>query len=758
MEKRRSCSSKKCNNELTTKLTALVVLPDLNIVGVASVECELRFYDTLASQFRLRLVIDKMPHMVTCLSYIYEPGGNLREYSSKLLLGDCIGGVRILSMMTRGRGPFRMNTGDSYVVHNYADLMTLGGLGVSSKTTASAPFHVLEFPNLHPDYVQEVMFCNGGKAMVSVSETYNRSMMYCQTIKNGWWRSFTAPQGFSCACIIENTHLVAGSQDCVVRVWSIDSFLGTSATTKQRSINFTGHNAPIMHVFYNNRNRRLYSMCFERIIKVWSVHKGACLMTYTGLTTLNADYQELCIYFNQKNSTLIVGGRTIVVLPCSENINHTLSDGYSHNAAVTKTMYNKLYRLLISVSADAVITVWNPWTGEMILKRTNAHTKLVLGEFVPAEITAANFDPSGGLLVTGSEDGSIRMWDPTNGACLNRLQIASKCQISELIWLPNKVLVSSWDKRITEFNDPLLVSKGKRWLVSHEESILTMSVKLPSMLVTTSYAGKVGFWRLETGQMIKFYGLKMKPDSRGNLRGYGTNKNQISSMNLSSIQTQDSHFVKGTNSSGLFETRETTLQRLGVKFTPKEYHAATSSHFLRGRQDATRVGNLLIATRNGVIQIWSTFKIPTYLAQFKAIHIEGDYVTSMASDDKSHYLFTCFTTGYVKVWFIINFGVVNKQAISMPLLRLRFSFLINSFFVGRAERAARNEQNIILVSSYQAHLGCIRHIEYVQHVKMVVTSSVDMSIRLWTINGHYIGTLDYLPTLNVLHHQRHYKF
>ncbi|XP_050426699.1 WD repeat-containing protein on Y chromosome-like [Adelges cooleyi] len=730
------------NDMFSTKLTALVVLPDLNIVGVSTAENELRFYDTLADQFRLRVVIENLPHIVTCFSYYYKRDADPREFSSRLMFGDYSGGVRILSMMTRSRGPFRMISGDGYVIHDYT-ILRAKYKAATARVAATLPFHVLEFPDLHTFDVLQVEFCDNGTSIVSVSESATRSMVYFQAVENGWMRWFASPLGYSCVCTIANTHLVTGSRDCVVRVWSIESFQGTSATTKQRSINFTGHNAPIMHVFYNNNNKRLYSICADRTINVWSVHQGTCLMTYTGLIALRPDFKDVSILFNQSNNTLIMGSRSIVVLPCGENINQMFTDGYSHNAAVVKTLYNKLYRILVSVSADSVISVWNLWSGALLHKTPNAHTKQIFGETVPAEITAANFDPSGGLLVTGAENGTIRMWDPTNGTCLNKLSIASRGQISEIIWLPNKVLVSSWDRRITEFNDPLLVSKGKLWLVKHEEAILTMCVKLPSTLVTTSYGGKIGFWRLETGQQIKTYPVKMKPDSKAtSQKNSMASKSVMSSGGLSSMQyrADDSRLTRTTQLSGMTETREARMQRLGVKYTPREYFAAACSHFLRGREDGKRIGTLLIATRNGVVQIWSTYKIPAYVAQFKAIHEDGDYVTSMASDDKSKYLFTCFTTGYIKVWYIVNFGVIEKQYISMPLLRLRFPFLIYSFFVGRAERSVQN-LDVLLISSYQGHLAAVRHIEYVQHIKLVVTSSSDMSVRLWTINGHYIGTL-----------------
>lgn len=115
-------------------------------------------------------------------------------------------------------------------------------------------------------------------------------------------------------------------------------------------------------------------------------------------------------------------------------------DDDSHESACVRTLYNDLYGWLISVSAeDSVIAVWDPHKGELVSKRNMAHTEVVFCETLPVEITAANFDPSGGLLVTVAANGSVCMWDPNTLNCLNKLQTPSRGRIVEVIWLPNKV-------------------------------------------------------------------------------------------------------------------------------------------------------------------------------------------------------------------------------------------------------------------------------------------------------------------------------
>lgn len=312
------------------------------------------------------------------------------------------------------------------------------------------------------------------------------------------------------------------------------------------------------------------------------------------------------------------------------------------------------------------------------------------------------------------------------------------------------MLVTGIDKRITEFNDPLVVSKGKVWLVGHDEPVLSASVKSPSLLVTTTQAGVMGFWRLETGQLIKKYRARMKPDSAKHSKSSSASRlgSTVSSGSRMTLGNGGSRMTLGGGGSRIMdggsEAREQMLKKLDVKHTPREHFSAVATHFLRARPEADRVGTLLVATRNGVVQLWRTHKVPKYVAQFTAAHVDDDYVTAMASDPKSEYLFTSFDSGYLKTWHMANFGVGQVlRGPSMPSLRLRFPFLLESFFVGRAERSAvaKNPNGPLLVNSYRAHVQQIRHVEYVAESELVVTSGVDKSIRIWTLAGHYVGTL-----------------
>ena len=63
-------------------------------------------------------------------------------------------------------------------------------------------------------------------------------------------------------------------------------------------------------------------------------------------------------------------------------------------------------RLLASGSDDTTVRLWDPATGEHRRTRAEQHTSYVRG---------VAFSPDGRLLASGSDDTTVRLWDPATG-------------------------------------------------------------------------------------------------------------------------------------------------------------------------------------------------------------------------------------------------------------------------------------------------------------------------------------------------------
>lgn len=145
---------------------------------------------------------------------------------------------------------------------------------------------------------------------------------------------------------------------------------------------------------------------------------------------------------------------------------------------------------------------------------------------------------------------------------------------------------------MTEFNDPFNVaSTGKVWLKSHGSEVLSMCIKPPSTLVTTTGAGEIGIWWLETGQLIKMHTVRTK------VRGGSAAKFSKSSVGSMAPSVGTLTTVGGST----FHGSSRRIRR--------ERYAVVACHVLRARPEAQEVGTLITSVRNGTVQLWCTHKV-----------------------------------------------------------------------------------------------------------------------------------------------------
>lgn len=425
-------------------------MPDFDVVCVSTLDYELQFYNASPNDFKLCMTITDTPNTTTCLAYSFDE--NNRIYS-KLAIGDLMGGVFVLEVLSSKKmNPFRGRPDETRPPSYRFDEIVKGppvpnskggGAAAAQKKKYPSPFHAYRFPGIHVASVNHIEFCDSGKSFVSlsVSDTKaHKSMAYC-CLKSGTVRYVPSTDGL-CVCAVDTVHLATGGMDKSVRLWDV-------CGDPMRCTEIGSHDKEVRYVFVNQSNGHLYTVSTDHVIKLWDLSKAACLLTFEGAVPPTAadDHRRwYTAHFNQLDQVFVmVVGDVFMLVRCGDTAKHVHAIcNDSHDAAVVKTLYNSLFRLLISVSgADSVISVWNLYTGELITRRTLAHSMNMYCKTLPVEITAATFDPSGGLLATGAINGTIHMWNPNNGTCLNRLQIPSKSRISEIIWLPNKVYITT---------------------------------------------------------------------------------------------------------------------------------------------------------------------------------------------------------------------------------------------------------------------------------------------------------------------------
>ncbi|KAH8409406.1 hypothetical protein KR222_002579, partial [Zaprionus bogoriensis] len=689
----------------------------------ASHEGQLRFWS--AHMEPLRSAVSEssdLPYAVYCMSYAFYNNGKVH---SKLVLGDYAGNVRILSYSPYLRGPFQAKPGAALVELVWADVLR-------GRIPLLVP---REYINLHNELISCVYYSLHMNALFASAE-YRNTKKYrgrCPgliMVTNEDRNNFRIPLGVSVFYVSESKNiLVTGGPDTFVRIWDV-------YISSEPSAILTGHNGGIVAVFVQSEENKLYSVDYHKIIKVWDLQEHTLLQTYGELVRIiHHSETDIKYYYHSHLRELMVAGRKLISVKCCPRVRVDLTDGNTHAAPVSVVLYNRLFRNIVTCGLDSYIIVWDPWSGRRKIIMKNCHTKMIYGETIDIEITAACFDPQEQFLLTGARDGSLKIWNYNNSVVVRNMSIQPDQEVTAVIWVVDRILAMGWDRQVTEFNDVEGREYGdpKKWAKFHTDDITCADVKLGEGVVTATYSGEIIFWKLETGQPYRRYNV-MEPT-------------KFIELKLSREEEKQARRLKRASTfQGSRQSRATLA--INTKLDDRDYGAnipisVQAVLFLQTRPMNKEYGYVFISLDTGYIQVYSHHQHGGILNQFNAVHKTGDCVLTMATDRKNRFLFTGTAFGYVKVWHVINYCIpaAEKTKVCMPRLRLDFIFLRKEPFLTRAKRMVRDQPEPMLVSSYKGHLKAINSIGFINLPKIVFTGSHDYSCRLWTQGGRYLGTL-----------------
>ncbi|XP_070854977.1 WD repeat-containing protein on Y chromosome isoform X2 [Drosophila suzukii] len=708
MEPIRTATSESIHIKMPTWILAVQALSDVSIVCTSSTERELRFHETIASTFTLRMVIRSLPHAVYCMSYAFYNNGRVH---SKLILGDYSGNVRILSFLPHLRGPFQAKPGAALIEVIWSDVL-------KGKIPQFIP---KEYINLHNEMVSCVYFSLHMNALFASAE-YRNTKKYrgrCPgmiMVTYDERSNFRIPLGVSTFFVAESHNIVVtGGPDTFVRIW--DVYIPT-----EPSAILTGHNGGIVLVFVQPEENKVYSVDYQKIIKVWDLQEHTLLQTYGDLVRLiHHSETDMTYYYHSHLRELIVAGRKLISIKCCPRVRVDLTDGNTHAAPVSVVLYNRLFRNIVTCGLDSYIIVWDPWTGRRKIIMKSCHTKMIYG----------------------ARDGSLKIWNYNNAVVVRNMSIMPDQEVTSVIWVVDRILAMGWDRQVTEFNDVVGREYGdpKKWPKFHTDDITCADVKLGEGVVTATYSGEIIFWKLETGQPYRRYSV-MDPTRFIELKLTAEEEKFIRrSKRLASRPTHTGMHGFQMGRAG----RSTVINRPddNIDYGANIPISVQAVLFLQTRPQTLKHGSVFISLDTGYIQVYSHHQRGGYMTEFLAVHKTGDCVLTMCTDRKNRFLYTGTAFGYVKIWYIVNFCVPDTEQIHvcMPKLRLEFIFLRKEIFLTRAKRAVRNQPEPLLVSSYKGHLKAINSIAFINLPKIIFTGSHDYSCRLWTQGGRYLGTL-----------------
>ncbi|KAG6461155.1 hypothetical protein O3G_MSEX012443 [Manduca sexta] len=731
----------------TTWVTDMVCMPDVNIIVTSSTERDLRFYDCTANTFTLKIVITSWEYMICTMYYHFHKDENEKCI---LICGDVGGNVRVLLFSPIKRGPFKNEAGRALIQLRHVDLQR--------KPRLLPEMTLVELTRMHSEWVRQVSFYASLHCVVSCA-TCPDALLMCDIAGSKTHNIFHVDKGIQCFAFHEEAHiLVTGGPDCAIRVWN--PFVPAKA-----NVVLHGHHAGVISLVLQNNGQTIYSLSRDRVIKVWDLQGQVCIQSYIDIPPQVGERTPITAVYNPATREFILAAIKIAVVILDEQLNPQHTDGFTHSRAVAKILYNPLFKVVITCGMDSIIINWDPVTGKRNAMVRDAHTRLLHGELIPVEITAACFDPGYQLLLTGARNGSLKVWNFNTGLCLRTMYIEHMCEVTNCFWVEGRILAVGWNRHVTEFEDTGTATTGKSWETRHTDDVLAAAARSPLSLATASYNSELMLWKLETGQPYRRFSctepmlrIKMhysKRDAAKTAAGASASGAASAGKRSSTIRKPSMGGPRESISSSL-AMRKAYARRVSSVALPMRAQnmrqlAVHACIFLLTRPNAMRVASLFLSLENGQVQGWSDHPAGGYQGSFQGIHTAGDYVSAFATDIDNDYLFTGTTVGYVKVWLMKNYLRNEEVHINMPKLRLEFPFLWRDRVEGRAKRSVRDQPLPLLLNSYRAHLRCITTMAYIDELKLLLSGSADYSVRVWRLSGEYLQTLgSFMPwTLEV---------
>ncbi|XP_001655383.2 WD repeat-containing protein on Y chromosome [Aedes aegypti] len=734
---------------IKTMVLDTAILPDQNYFCVACLECELRFYDIIASGFTLKTIINRIPNAINSLYYHFSP-----DTRSKMILGDYVGHVRMIEFFPENKEPFKFDAATAITRMAFCDLV--GGL--------CPQMTCVDYGRLLPDIVRQVEFIESRNSFVACSENdplvphhlrnkLQVSLVIQHTRKLDRRTKFKVFKGVTCFAFDSiKDFLVTGGPDGQLRLWD------SRRPDKPTEI-LAGHNSAVVFMFLQDESLKLYSMDQKKIVKIWDVPNRTLIQTYSQFSSSLFKTVPACAYYSELNRELVVGANKVLSVSCCPKIALEVTDGESHTQPISVLLHNPLFKVIVSCGLDSFIIVWDYTGNRKLTIIQDAHTEVIHGILEKVQITAACFDPKLQLMVTGARNGELKIWNFNSGSLMSCMSIGSECEVTAVFWERTGILAMGWNHVIVEFpvgSTGIDFPSGVEWQKLHSDDILCASINRtePKALASCSYSGEIILWMLETGQAYKrFDAAKPRQKIPVNFKKKRIPQPTRRQTRLSIFQPQE-HW------------RQRRLTRIVMPATAELLRQLTIHNllFLEARPFHPDYGTLLASLDTGRILVFSHHPDGGYMGAFSAVHMAGDRVIMMTTDSDNRFLFTGTYLGYIKIWLLENYFIPSgkQPKVNRAALRLQFPFLMDDVVPGRAKRSVANQPMPMLLSSYQAHRTCVTDLVYMHASQLLVSASSDRTIRIWTISGRYVGLLGSpvkWPTLDPDHPiARNYNF
>ncbi|KAF6385718.1 WD repeat domain 49 [Rhinolophus ferrumequinum] len=591
-------------------VTSLVSLENVNKIAVAFTSKEICFYDLLSKEeFPCQYKLQGLKGTPICMDYWYDA---LDANESILSFGDTTGKVQAIAFTAALISLFERPASacedeEATVTFNWAEL--LSGYHKCCYT--------LEHKLHHGDWVRQVTYNASLDAIISSTTNNTNTVVLAwreKSKKHLKMTSFNIAQGIHAFDYHSWLNLIATAGiDNKVCLWN------PYVVSKPVGV-LWGHSASVIAVQFFAARKQLFSFSKDKVLRLWDIQHQLSIQRIACSFPKSQDFRCL-FHFDEAHGRLFISfNHQLALLAMKRDASKRVK---SHEDIVTCVLYSSLLKQVISSDVGSTVSFWMINSGQKIKQFTGCHGN--------AEISTMALDANETRLLTGSTDGTVKVWD-FNGYCHHILNVGQEgaVDISQILILKKTILVIGWDRAITVFRPPnfnQFFIQPEEWKggIQHRDDILCAAFLPPQTLVTGSYDGEIVLWNNSTENAH----YVLHPDYQSPLKS----------------QSAD----------------QATLVACSFETDIKCNNAVLRLCFLEARKNTSATGgaNLVSCGGSGYVRFWDTFK-KQLLAEFLAHSGVGSII--MSTDKLNQYLATGDLDGWLKIWNIKEYCLNSNES------------------------------------------------------------------------------------------------
>ncbi|XP_038067567.1 WD repeat-containing protein on Y chromosome-like isoform X2 [Patiria miniata] len=695
-----------------TWYTDITTMCNANKIVISSTGRDLRFWDiSCPTSFFEDFHLYALPDVPECLDYWYDPQKPSSE--SLLIVGDDQGSIHLYHFIKPLDRLFETPFTDKE--------------GVKKIWAQDLPNHQryvrhTKLPGIHTEMIRKVRYLPDNDYIISSSGSKTSSLVLRDTQGKKKTYTFRMSKGVECFDFNKTLNVIAtGGIDHNVLLWN--PFVQDRPTACLK-----GHMMSVVGVAINEITAHVYTYAKDGVIKVWDLKEYSCLQTYPMrfpcLQHLRSpEYGSSCLVLHHR-SLVACCGDYIGTLNLGKTEMASRRMPVTHKTKLCCAIYNSFFKQVATAADDSTITVWDLNSGVKSFSILEAHSK--------EDITSMVFNTTGRKMITGARNGTIKVWNFQNGHNINQFEPIAEAEITGLVSLGKRkgVLAVGWSRQIVFYNDKdaetLLVKADTSWKGGqvHQDDILAVDYCPPNLLATACFDGEIIVWSVETETIFirlrKGQSCQVSKRLKQALSSLEQTKDKPSSGK--GTNSSRSHFSSGHSSHSSRNSRPNTRHQANHK-QPAGFTQAPVDKilFLKSRiiNKGLTEGAVLISSEAGFLHFWSIYGFSNnHKGFFYASNsvTKEESVLAMTTNHDDSMLITGDTMGHVYVWDVGKYCLdpTGKEETRRPPL----------------------------IHTWRAHDLAVVSVEFIREAYsyFVLTASTDWTARLWTMEGHYVGT------------------